>query len=166
MFLHLPPLTESVCSFCRLRRSLPLPSAFWSSLLTPELSLHLVPRQPTSQACSASLFPLHIQGLTPTGSVRAVTSGPWKASLWTLGDPREGAQPSDAVEATSQGGLKWIGFPLAHLLWGGVRGGASVGRFSSALMVHWTLGWGGTKVSLCRALTGEGPPSALKKPHG
>lgn len=42
LMLYFLPLTESICSLCSLRLTLPLPSAFWSSLLTPELSLGLV----------------------------------------------------------------------------------------------------------------------------
>lgn len=42
--IHTTNYSESVCSLCSLRLPLPLPSAFWSSLLTPELALYLVPR--------------------------------------------------------------------------------------------------------------------------
>lgn len=66
----------AVSRLCRLR--LPVPSsAFCSSLLIPQTHLSLG---------STSLFPLNTQGLTPTGSVRGVTTGPWKSSLWTLRD--------------------------------------------------------------------------------
>lgn len=73
--LNLRPSAASgfLCSF----------PAFWSNLLTQRsrVNQHLRSPKPTSQPCSTFILPFNLQGLTPTGNMRAVTTGPWKASL-------------------------------------------------------------------------------------
>lgn len=79
--------------------------------------------------------------------------------------PESGVQPSGAMEATFHTGLKWIGSPFPAAL-GRSQGWGKCEKVHIGVNGSLVSGMGGSKVSLYWVLTGEGPPSALRKPHG
>lgn len=57
-------------------------------------------------------------------------------------------------------------FPLSLPVLGWSQGWGKCGKVHIGVNGSLVSGMGGSKVSLCWALTGEGPHSAPRKPHG
>lgn len=121
---------------CQFLKHLPSPTVLPSPDL--ELTVLSLSSKPRSSTLPHLSIPSQCPGPHPHWwPMSPVTSRPRQALQWTLRFLSQGGEPGSAsrcpggMEATSDGRLACTSPPFpAHLPWGGIRGGASVGRLT------------------------------------